>query len=161
MQGCMWGKSIHANQRLVFLWQKCRWCPRTVQRTPGKRLLEKSSSHHLCHSTDAPRDKHQCRAFSFTMIKTDFSKPLLLPSLESSIQMQIALNPINPFRHLCESVSASVCARVFRCIYTHTQFSRCAHLLSTLSFREEEQKIVKDENVYFQATLSDARACIL
>ena len=155
MQGCIWGNSIYAKRRGLFS------CGRNTDdalrqwwRTPTKWLLENRSSnrssHHLHRSTDATCDRDLCRAFSFSMIKTDFSKPLLLPSLESSIQMQIALNPINPFRHLYASVSASacVCACVQMHLYTYTILTVCTPSLHPLVQRERA-KIVKEENVYF------------
>ena len=43
-----------------------------------------------------------------------FSDLLLLLYLGNSIQMQIGLNPINPFNHVC----ASVCASVYVCAHS-------------------------------------------
>lgn len=97
------------------------------------------------------------------MIKTDFGEPLLLPSLESSIQMQIALNPINPFRHLYASVSACVCLDAF----LHVHNSHCAHThthppsLHPLTQRERAKIVQEGNRRFFQATLSDAHVCIL
>lgn len=144
----MWEKSICAKSRGLL--SRSRGAEQ-LWRTPAKWLLANSSSngssrYHLHYSTDAPHDRHQCGALSLTMIKTDFGAPLLLPSLESSIQMQIALNPINPFRHLYESVSVCVCLDAF----IHIHNSPCAHTFpSILSFREKELKLPKNKNMYF------------
>lgn len=64
-------------------------------------------------------------ASSSTIIKTVFSDLLLLPYLRKCIQMQIALNPINPFNHVCERACLCVCARTLvntqhTCICTYT-----------------------------------------
>lgn len=55
-------------------------------------------------------------ASSSTISKTVFSDLLLLPYLRKCIQMQIALNPINPFNHVCECVC--LCVRPHACEHT-------------------------------------------
>lgn len=150
----IWKAKPCIKHSLVFLWQKRRWCPTTVVKSTNKMVAGKrqqqQQQHHLRRSTDGPHDRHWCRAFSFTVIKTNFSKPLLLPSSESSIQMQIALNPINPSRRLYASVSASVCMCVCVQMHLYTYAILTMHTPSLHPLvRRKRAKIVKDENTYF------------
>lgn len=61
----------------------------------------------------ASRCWHQYSASSNTIIKTVFSDLSLLPYRGNCIQMQIDLNPINPFNHVCE------CTRL--CVHAHVR----------------------------------------
>lgn len=56
-------------------------------------------------------------ASSNTIIKTVLGDLLLPLYLGNCIQMQIDLNPINPFNHVCESACMCVCPRTF--VNTH------------------------------------------